>query len=131
MISWDKETGERIVFENNDFIAICPFASRMAFEVRIYPKDHLSYFERINDEQKLALAETFRAVLSKISKALNYPSYNFFLRTSPCDGKDYSHYHWHFEILPRASIQGGFEFGAGIEISTITPEKAAEYLRKQ
>ncbi len=131
MIKWDKETGTRIVFENDDFLALCPFASRMAFQVRIYPKAHLSYFERVNEEQKLALSEVFRATLSKLRKALTEPSYNFFLRTSPCDGKDHSHYHWHFEILPRTSIQAGFEFGAGIEISTIEPEKAAEYLRKQ
>ena len=131
MLKWDKEDGRRIVFENDDFLALCPFSSRMAFQVRIYPKTHLSYFERANEEQKLALAEAFQAALRKLRGALDDFSYNFFLRTSPCDGKDYSHYHWHFEILPRTSIQAGFEFGAGIEISTIEPEKAAEYLRKQ
>lgn len=130
MLKWDKETGERIVFENNDFIALCPFASRMAFHVRIYPKKHLSYFERVKEEQKIALAEAFQAVLLRLRKTLGDLAYNFFLRTSPCDGKDYSYYHWHFEILPRTSIQAGFELGAGIEISTIEPEKAAELLRK-
>ena len=103
----------------------------MAFCVRIYPKQHLSYFERLNEEQRVTLSEVFRATMSKLRKALGDPAYNFFLKTSPCDGKDHSHYHWHFEILPRTSIQAGFEFGAGIEISTIEPEKAAEYLRKQ
>ncbi len=131
MIRWDKETGARIVFENEDFLALCPFASRMAFQVRIYPKEHLSYFERANDKQKMALAEAFQVALKKLRGALGEFSYNFFLRTAPCDGKDYSHYHWHFEILPRTAIQAGFEFGVGIEISTIEPEKAAEYLRKQ
>ncbi|PIZ00876.1 hypothetical protein COY61_01355 [bacterium (Candidatus Gribaldobacteria) CG_4_10_14_0_8_um_filter_33_9] len=129
MLKWDKEIGDRIVFENNDFIALCPFASRMAFHVRIYPKEHLSYFERANEEQKIALAEVFQIVLSKLRKTLGNLAYNFFLRTSPCDGKDHSYYHWHFEILPRTSIQAGFELGAGIEISTIAPEKAAERLR--
>lgn len=131
MLKWDKEDGRRIVFENDKFVALCPFASRMAFTVRIYPKTHLSYFERANEEQKSALSEVFQAVLLKLRKALGNPAYNFFLKTSPCDGKDHSHFHWHFEILPRTSIQAGFEFGAGIEISTIEPEKAAEYLRKQ
>jgi UDPglucose--hexose-1-phosphate uridylyltransferase len=131
IIKWDKEDGRRIVFENDEFLVLCPFASRMAFEIRIYPKTHLSYFERVNETQKLALAEAFQVALKKLRGALGDFSYNFFLRTSPCDGKDYSHYHWHFEILPRTAIQAGFEFGAGIEISTIEPEKAAEYLRKQ
>ena len=131
MLRWDKEDGRRIVFENEHFLALCPFASSMAFQIRIYPKEHLSYFERISEKQKLALSEIFRVTLQKLRKALGDPAYNFYLRTSPCDGKDHSHYHWHFEILPRTGIQAGFEFGAGIEISTIEPEKAAEYLRKQ
>ncbi len=131
MIKWDKEDGRRIVFENDDFVAVCPFASKMAFSLRIYPKNHLSYFERLNETQRVALSEVFEATMSKLRKALGGPAYNFFLKTSPCDGKDHSHYHWHFDILPRTSIQAGFEFGAGIEISTIEPEKAAEYLRKQ
>jgi len=33
-------------------------------------------------------------------------------------------------ILPRTSSWAGFELGAGIEISVIEPEKAAEFLRK-
>ncbi len=131
MLKWDREDGRRIVFENEFFIALCPFASKMAFQITIYPKEHLSYFERIKEEQKESLAEIFGKVLAKLRKSLGSQDYNFFLRTSPCDGKDYSHFHWHFEILPRTSIQAGFEFGAGIEISTIEPEKAAEYLRKQ
>ena len=130
ILKWEQKDGRRIVFENDEFLALCPFASRMAFEIRIYPKKHLSYFERINEKQKIALAEAFSIALAKLRKALNNPDYNFFLRTSPCDGKDYSHYHWHFEILPRTSIQAGFELGAGMEISTIEPEKAAECLRK-
>ena len=68
---------------------------------------------------------------SKLYRALDNPDYNFFLHTAPCDGKSYDHYHWHFEILPKTSTWAGFELGTGIEISTIEPEKAAEYLKKQ
>jgi len=53
------------------------------------------------------------------------------LHTAPCDKKDYPYYHWHWTILPKTSIPAGFEIGTRIEISTIEPEKAAEYLRKQ
>ena len=130
MLEFDKKTGQRIVFENNDFLVVCPFASRIAFETRIYPKRHLAYFERIKDKEKDSLAEAFKMSFSKLYKALSNPDYNFFLHTAPCDGKNYDHYHWHFEILPKTSTWAGFELGTGIEISTIEPEKAAEYLRK-
>ncbi|PJE69264.1 DUF4931 domain-containing protein, partial [Candidatus Shapirobacteria bacterium CG10_big_fil_rev_8_21_14_0_10_38_14] len=38
---------------------------------------------------------------------------------------------WHWTILPKTAIPAGFEIGTRMEISTIEPEKAAEYLRKQ
>lgn len=130
MLDFDKKDGQRIIFENEDFLVISPFASRIAFETRIYPKRHSAYFERVKDGEKDSLAEAFKMAFSKLFKALNNPDYNFFLHTAPCDGKNYDHYHWHFEILPKTSTWAGFELGTGIEISTIEPEKAAEYLRK-
>jgi UDPglucose--hexose-1-phosphate uridylyltransferase len=131
MLAQDRKDGRRVVFENEEFIVVVPFASRVAFETRIYPKEHHSYFERITNGQKDHFAEAIKEALSRLGKALNDPAYNFFIHTAPCDGKDYNHYHWHLEILPKTQIWAGFELGAGIEISTIEPEKAAEYLRQQ
>ena len=129
MIGWEMEEKKRIIFENKDFVVFCPFVPRCAFETRIYPKRHKSYFERINNEEKKNLAEVLQIALAKIYNGLNDPSYNFFIHTAPCDGHSYDHYHWHLEILPKTSIWAGFELGTGIEISTIRPEDAAEYLR--
>lgn len=127
----DIENKKRIVFENKEFVAVCSFASKVAFEISISPKNHSAYFEKITENQKIALAEALQAVLRKLYKGLNNPAYNFFLRTAPCDGKNYDFFHWRLNIMPKTSIWAGFELGAGIEISTIEPEKAAEYLRKQ
>jgi UDPglucose--hexose-1-phosphate uridylyltransferase len=130
MAEHESKEKKRVVFENEDFIAFCPFASRAAFEVWISPKKHQPYFERISDGQKQALAEALQNSISKISQALNDPPYNFYIHTSPCDGKDYPHYHWHIEILPKPPTPwAGFELSTGIEVSTIMPEEAAEYLK--
>ena len=131
MVEYESEQQKRVVFENEDFIALCPFASRAAFEVHVMPKKHSPYFERITDQQKIKLAEVFSKALGAIYKALNDPPYNFYIHSSPCDGKDYPHFHWHIEILPHTATWAGFELETGIEISTIQPEVAAEYLRKQ
>ncbi|MFZ5982215.1 MAG: galactose-1-phosphate uridylyltransferase [Patescibacteria group bacterium] len=130
MISWEREKKTRIVFENEEFLVFCPFASRAAFETWVIPKKHSPYFERIGRESKLKLAEALQMAIAKIWKGLDDPAYNFYLHTSPADGKDYPHYHWHIEILPRTSIWAGFELSTGVEISTIEPEKAAEFLRE-
>lgn len=131
MNKWELKERKRIVFENNNFMAFCPFASKSAFQVIISPKPHLSYFERIDEEQKADLAEAFQKVMKKIYRGLSDPAYNFYLHTAPCDGQDHPHYHWHWTIRPKTSTWAGFEIGFGMEISTIAPEEAAQYLRKQ
>lgn len=129
MAEYESTHKRRIVSENDSFIAFCPFASRGAFEVWVLPKKHNPYFERITDEEKIKLAQVFKDALSAIKKTINNPPYNFYIHTSPCDGKDYRRYHWHIEILPHTATWAGFELETGIEISMIQPEKAAEALR--
>jgi UDPglucose--hexose-1-phosphate uridylyltransferase len=131
MNDWERKLKKRIVFENRDFLVICPFASKSAFQMIVSPKKHSSYFEKITEEEKWQLSEAFQIALKKLYKALNDPAYNFYLHTSPCNGKEYPFYHWHFTILPKTGIWAGFEIGTRMEISTIEPEKAAEYLRSQ
>lgn len=131
MMEWEKKVGERIIFENEDFLVLAPFASKAAFELIVSPKNHLPYFERINEKEKAGLAEALKEALRKLYRGLGDPAYNFYLHTSPCDQRDYSYYHWHWTILPKTATWAGFEIGTGMEISTIEPEKAAEYLRKQ
>lgn len=130
MIEFEKSENKRVIYENDDFIVFVPFVSRVAYETRIFPKEHKAYFERINQTEKENLADALQQALKKLNLALDNPAYNFFLHTAPCDGLSYDHYHWHFEILPKTSIWAGFELGAGIEICSITPEQAAEKLSK-
>ena len=130
MIKLEKKKKERIVFENKDFLVLCPFASKSAFQMIITPKKHLSYFENITEEEKISLAEAFKVAFSKFYKALSNPAYNFYLHTAPCDGKKHNYYHWHWTILPKTATMAGFEIGTCMEISSIKPETSAQILRK-
>jgi len=76
------------------------------------------------------LADALQKALAKLYHGLKDPAYNFYIHTAPCDKQSYQRYHWHINILPKTNVWAGFELGAGIEISTIEPEKAAEFLRK-
>jgi len=130
MIEWELSHGKRVVFENDDFVVITPFASRTAFEMWVLPKKHESYFERISDEEKISGGEALHEAIRRAGKILSEPDFNFYLHTSPCDGRDYPHYHWHIEILPKTSTWAGFELSTGIEVSAIEPEDSAKYLRE-
>ncbi len=127
---FEMRAKKRIVFENKNFLALCPFASKCAFEVIISPKFHAPYFQEISEEQKWDLAQIFFVIMRKLKILLQDPPYNFYLHAAPCDNKNYDFYHWHFTILPKTAIFAGFELGVKIEISTIEPERAAFYLRR-
>ena len=131
MIAWEMEKNERVVFENDDFLVFCPFAARANFEMWVMPKKHKPYFERISALEKISGGEALHEAIRKLSTGLNNPDFNFYIHTSPCDGKDYPHFHWHIEIVPKLNTWAGFEISTGIEIITMRPEEAAEFLRNQ
>lgn len=131
MIEYELKAKKRIIFENKSAVVFVPYASRSNFEVRVFPKCHESSFERVPQNELLDIAEAFLAALKKIRKNLSDPSFNFFLHTAPAVEKtNFNHYHWHFEIVPKTTIFGGFDIGTGIDILTVAPEEAAKILRK-
>lgn len=132
IIEWEMSDKKRIVYENDFFIAFCPFVSKTPYEVRIFSKDSHAHFEKMPDELDKYLADAISVVLKKIGKALNVPPYNFFIHTAPVKekyGDMHEFYHWHIEILPKLSISAGFELGTGVDINVVDPDTAAEELR--
>ena len=50
MIEWEKKKRKRVIYENDGAIAFAPFVSKSPFEVRIFPKKHMPYFENTLSE---------------------------------------------------------------------------------
>lgn len=131
IIAQEKEDGVRIVYENDDAIALSPFASRFPFETWIIPKNHEPYFATHSRHNNyFAIAETMSVVLKRYNKVLNFPPYNFMIHTTPFGMGDAPHYHWHIEIIPRLTKMAGFEWGTGFYINPTPPEDATRYLRE-
>lgn len=134
LIEWELEQKKRIVYENDMFIAFCPYVSKFLYEVRIFPRDSHAHFEKMPDEFDKYLADALTVVLRKIKKALGSPPYNFFIHTAPAQENKLKDFHefysWHIEILPKLSISAGFELGTGIDINVVDPDMAAEELKK-
>jgi UDPglucose--hexose-1-phosphate uridylyltransferase len=130
IIKFEMKNSSRVVYENDCTVVIAPFASRAPYELRIFPKQHQSRFEYSPDNVLLCTADALVKVLTAIKEKLGDPDYNFFLHTSPFHGKqEYSHYHWHMEVIPKLSLFGGFEWSTGIDINSVDPDEAAELLR--
>ncbi len=131
MVEWELKEKRRVIFENDNFVALVPYVPRFSHETRIFPKTHQAYFEESNEAGLKDLAEVLKVTLAKIYNGLNNPAYNFFIHTPPADrSEDYDYYHWHLEINPRINTWGGFELGTGGEVIDTDPDEAAEYLRK-
>ncbi|HYU64866.1 MAG TPA: DUF4921 family protein [Candidatus Paceibacterota bacterium] len=133
MIIWEKEQGHRIVYENDYFIAFCPFASRHPGEIRIFPKSGDSHFIQTPEELDSYFAEALSVVLHKMKNALHEPAYNFYFHTAPTElnlGDIHDYYSWHIEIVPKLQTEAGFELGTGVDINTVDPDEMARMLRE-
>lgn len=136
IINQERKDRSRIVFENEEFMAFEPFASKFPFETWILPKVHNHDFRYLSDQQIPHLAEALRRTLLGLQIALNNPPYNFVIHSAPRaeamrGGQNIERdYHWHIEIIPRITKMAGFEWGTGFYINPTLPEDAADFLRK-
>lgn len=137
IIKQETQQENRIVFENESFLGIAPFASRFPYEVWLLPKRHSFAFETIAEKEVPPLAVAFKTILKKLQKKLNDPPYSFILHSSPNLREKSGYwqtirydYHWHFEIMPQAIESSGFEWGTGFYLNPSTPEEVASLLRQ-
>jgi UDPglucose--hexose-1-phosphate uridylyltransferase len=129
-IKQDVQENDRVVMQNEFFIAVEPFAPRFPFETWVLPKRHSSAFEEINAEEIAALSTTLKETLMRLSLALNDPPYNYIVHTAPIGNHKKEEYHWHIEIMPKLTKVAGFEWGTGFYINPTAPEDAARYLKE-
>jgi UDPglucose--hexose-1-phosphate uridylyltransferase len=130
---------ERIVFENEQTVAFCPYASSSPFEVHIYPRRMSPYLRTASTEDLRGLAEAIKTVVLRWQVALGDPAYNLLIRSAPNETllsgihRDYPYmeafYLWHVEMFPRLARGAGFEWGTGFSINPTPPEEAAQYMR--
>ncbi len=126
----EQKYQKRVIDENEDYLAVAAYAPRFSGEVWIIPKHHITHFELIRDDSRKNLAKIFSNILKKIDIGFGDPAYNFYIHTSPFTNYNTDkYYHFHLEIMPRMSVWGGFELGAGMPIDVLLPEAVAEFLK--
>jgi UDPglucose--hexose-1-phosphate uridylyltransferase len=119
----------RVIVENADIAAVAPYAPRFAFETWLLPKRHGARFEEAPRHEYEGLARIIKAVLQRMDRALESPSYNLILHTAPFSEDTSAIYHWHMEVMPKLTKVAGFEWGTGFYINPTSPEEAARVLR--
>lgn len=140
MIAQESEDGSRLVMMNERFVALCPYASRVPFEVHILPLHHQHDYCLQDPHDLRLLASILKDVLGRLRGALDDPPYNLALVTAPNTQAGirrhgywetlWADFHWHIEIVPRLSPMAGFEWASGFTINPTPPEEAARVLRE-
>lgn len=127
-----EEQGKlRVVMENDQFIALCPFVSRFPFELWILPRKHQGQFCHLAAQELIALAAILKGTIRKLKGVFAHLSYNYIIHTSPInDDINEESYHWHLELMPKLTRVAGFEWGTGFYVVPTSPELAAQYLKE-
>jgi UDPglucose--hexose-1-phosphate uridylyltransferase len=130
----------RLVEWDDQFIAFCPFASRVPYEMWVLPVTHHFAFEEdlAAWDRQLRFARFLKSVLRRLETLA--PAYHLVLHTSPNleakfeKGDNWQtlpeDYHWHFEILPVIQAKSKSYVLKEVYYNSLLPEVAAEELRK-
>lgn len=112
---------DRIVVADEDFVVVCPYASRTPYEMCVVPRQHSHDFTTTSRELIAGLARCVQDCLSRLEQVVPNVAYNYVLHSAPYLLESASYYHWHVEIIPRvaAARLAGFEWGTGCLINPL------------
>jgi UDPglucose--hexose-1-phosphate uridylyltransferase len=128
VIAWERKKKQRVLIETEDFMVVCPFASRTAYQIWIIPKNSIHDFTEVDRKVRDELALLTRKLIRRLDRVLDGPPYNLMLHEAPFEMAE--HNHWYVEIMPRLTRPAGLEWGTDIWINPVSPEDAAMRLRR-
>jgi UDPglucose--hexose-1-phosphate uridylyltransferase len=131
----------RIVETQGNYVALCPFAPRVPYEIWVMPRKHEAAFERsvasrsahLNDlsalirhtfQRVMSIAEAFHMVLHTVPNTYQKSHTLQYWKTVEED------YHWHIEILPILATKAKPYFLKEVYYTPVSSELAAERLRR-
>ncbi|KAJ5780260.1 Galactose-1-phosphate uridyl transferase class I [Penicillium paradoxum] len=129
---------ERVVFENEAFLVVCPWWATWPFETMIVSRTHKRALVDLSEADKMLLAEAIAETTRRYDNLFetHFP-YSMGIHQAPLDGTpeeieaSYLHLHFYPPLLRSATVR---KFLVGYELMAepqrdITPEQAAAKLR--
>ncbi|CAI7661388.1 unnamed protein product [Penicillium glandicola] len=129
---------ERVVFENEAFLVVCPWWATWPFETMIVSRTHKRALVDLSEADKMLLAEAIAETTRRYDNLFetHFP-YSMGIHQAPLDGTEeeieasYLHLHFYPPLLRSATVR---KFLVGYELMAepqrdITPEQAAAKLR--
>jgi UDPglucose--hexose-1-phosphate uridylyltransferase len=135
-VALELDKQERIVIENEHFVALVPFWAVWPFETMVVSKRHVPDMTHFTEEEKLALADILKRLTTRYDNLFetSFP-YSAGMHQAPVNSGAHPEWHWHMHFYPpllrSASVK---KFMVGYELLAspqrdITPEWAARKLQ--
>lgn len=132
----ELKQGERIVLENEHFVALVPFWAVWPYETMIVSKRHLQNILQFTPDERTAFASILKKLTAKYDNLfeISFP-YSAGMHQAPVNDGEHPEWHWHMHFYPpllrSATVK---KFMVGYEMLAnpqrdITPEWAAEKLK--
>lgn len=111
--------GRHVVAEDDGVVLLADPAGQVPYELLVAPVEH--------EAAALAGGTSLAAALRLLAEGVR----RLRLVEGPVAWNAWLHDagHWHMEMVPRLTVLGGAELGAGLYVTTVAPEQAAEALR--
>jgi UDPglucose--hexose-1-phosphate uridylyltransferase len=119
VIAWELDQKQRVIFQDDYFVAVSPYATRVPFGTWLLPRRHCSHISQLSQKELHSMAKMLKNLTTTLDQA--EISFNFFLQNA-LPGHDH---HFVLRLEPRISIWAGGEFSTGIVFNVVPPEYAA------
>ncbi|HET9400972.1 MAG TPA: hypothetical protein VFO34_08480 [Candidatus Acidoferrales bacterium] len=142
IVHQEEKRGTRMIDNEGDYVALCPYASRVPYETWVMSRKHNHLFEnargdgRSNRRQLAALLGRLLRRVEKVSQG-----YHMVVHTAPNTARTKSElaeywttiaedYHWHIEVLPVLEQSHKSYNLKEVYLNPLEPEIAAKRLRE-
>jgi UDPglucose--hexose-1-phosphate uridylyltransferase len=133
----ETKRAERLVCENDEFVALVPYWAVWPFEVMVLSRRHLPSMAELSEQERTGLADILRRITVGYDNIFEtaFP-YSMGFHQQPTDGEPHPEWHFHAHYFPpllrSATVQ---KFMVGYELLAmpqrdITAETAAARLRE-
>lgn len=137
-VELEMEKQERVVYQNESFLVVCPWWAIWPFEVMIIAKRHVRALVDLTEKERFNFADAIQEVTRRYDNLFetSFP-YSSGIHQAPLDGTEeeiensWFHMHFYPPLLRSATVR---KFLVGYELMAepqrdITPEQAAARLR--
>ena len=136
-VAEELKSGDRILVENEHFVALVPFWATWPFEAMIVSKRAVSNITQLSDDERAALADAYKKLTVMYDNLfeVSFP-YSAGMHQAPTDGEEHPEWHLHMHFYPpllRSATVKKFMVGyemMGNAQRDITAEQAAQRLRE-